>query len=210
MGKDEDDSSYEFGIHPDVQAALVSLDPDTGKILSMVGGYNFQASKFNRVTQAKPQLGSNFKPFLVFEDANLEDYWRPKNSSGRFYGPTRLREALLQSRNVVSIRLLQDLGLNRTKNYLTRFGFEKDELPNDLSLALGSYGLSPLENASYFAVFANGGRSIQPFFINKILKSEEEIEFLDKKEISENLIESWVGKNFQKKNLLLLIQEFLT
>ena len=117
---------------------------------------------------------------------------------------------MLQSRNVVSIRLLQDLGLNRTKNYLTRFGFEKDELPNDLSLALGSYGLSPLENASYFAVFANGGRSIQPFFINKILKSEEEIEFLDKKEISENLIESWVGKNFQKKNLLLLIQEFLT
>ena len=217
--KDEGDSSYEFGIHPDVQAALVSLDPNTGKILSMVGGYNFQASKFNRVTQAKPQLGSNFKPFLyaaafendftpaslindapiVFEDANLEDYWRPKNSSGRFYGPTRLREALLQSRNVVSIRLLQDLGLNRTKNYLTRFGFEKDELPNDLSLALGSYGLSPLENASYFAVFANGGRSIQPFFINKILKSEEEIEFLDKKEISENLIESWVGKKFSKK-----------
>ena len=105
-----------------MQAALVSLDPKTGKILSMVGGYNFQASKFNRVTQAKPQLGSNFKPFLyaaafendftpaslindapiVFEDANLEDYWRPKNSSGRFYGPTRLREALLQSRNAVS------------------------------------------------------------------------------------------------------------
>ena len=195
-------------MHPDVQAALGSLDPKTGKILSMVGGYNFQASKFNRVTQAKPQLGSNFKPFLyaaafendftpaslindapiVFEDANLEDYWRPKNSSGKFYGPTRLREALLQSRNVVSIRLLQDLGLNRTKNYLTRFGFEKDELPNDLSLALGSYGLSPLENASYFAVFANGGKSIQPFFINKILKNGEEIKFLDRKEIEENLV----------------------
>ena len=105
----------------------------------------------------------------------------------------------MQSRNVVSIRLLQDLGLNRTKNYLTRFGFEKDELPNDLSLALGSYGLSPLENESYFAVFANGGKSIQPFFINKILKNGEEIEFLDRKKIEENLVESWVGKKFPKK-----------
>ena len=219
--KDLGDASYEFGIHPDVQAALVSLDPKTGQILSMVGGYNFQASKFNRVTQAKPQLGSNFKPFLyaaafendftpatlindapiVFEDANLEDYWRPKNSSGKFYGPTRLREALLQSRNVVSIRLLQDLGLNKTKNYLTRFGFEKDELPNDLSLALGSYGLSPLQNASYFSVFANGGKSIQPFFIEKILKTGEEVQFLENQETNENFIESWVGKEFPKEEI---------
>ena len=217
--KNESNSSYSFGIHPDVQAALVSLEPETGQILAMVGGYNFNASKFNRVTQAKPQLGSNFKPFLyaaafennytpaslindapvVFEDSNLEDYWRPKNSSGKFYGPTRLREALLQSRNVVSIRLLQDLGLNKTKNYLTRFGFEKDELPNDLSLALGSYGLSPLENASYFSVFANGGKSIQPFFIEKIVKNGKEIEFGEKIEIEENFIESWVGKKFPKK-----------
>jgi len=217
--KNESNSSYSFGIHPDVQAALVSLEPETGQILAMVGGYNFNASKFNRVTQAKPQLGSNFKPFLyaaafennytpaslindapvVFEDSNLEDYWRPKNSSGKFYGPTRLREALLQSRNVVSIRLLQDLGLNKTKNYLTRFGFEKDELPNDLSLALGSYGLSPLENASYFSVFANGGKSIQPFYIEKIVKNGKEIEFKEKIEIKENFIESWVGKKFPKK-----------
>ena len=217
--KNESNSLYSFGIHPDVQAALVSLEPETGQILAMVGGYNFNASKFNRVTQAKPQLGSNFKPFLyaaafennytpaslindapvVFEDSNLEDYWRPKNSSGKFYGPTRLREALLQSRNVVSIRLLQDLGLNKTKNYLTRFGFEKDELPNDLSLALGSYGLSPLENASYFSVFANGGKSIQPFYIEKIVKNGKEIEFREKIEIEENFIESWVGKKFPKK-----------
>ena len=217
--KNESNSSYSFGIHPDVQAALVSLEPETGQILAMVGGYNFNASKFNRVTQAKPQLGSNFKPFLyaaafennytpaslindapvVFEDSNLEDYWRPKNSSGKFYGPTRLREALLQSRNVVSIRLLQDLGLNKAKNYLTRFGFEKDELPNDLSLALGSYGLSPLKNASYFSVFANGGKSIQPFYIKKIVKNGKEIEFSEKIEIEENFIESWVGKKFPKK-----------
>jgi penicillin-binding protein 1A len=138
---------------------------------------------------------------IVFEDANLEDYWRPKNSSGKFYGPTRLREALLQSRNVVSIRLLQDLGLNKTKNYLTRFGFEKDELPNDLSLALGSYGLSPLQNASYFSVFANGGKSIQPFFIEKILKTGEEVQFLEKQETNENFIESWVGKKFPKEEI---------
>ena len=213
------DSFYELGIHPDVQGALVSMDPATGQVLSMVGGYNFIASKFNRATQAKPQLGSNFKPFLyaaafengyspaslindapiVFEDENLEDYWRPKNSSGKFYGPTRLREALLQSRNVVSIRLLQGLGLSKAKNYLTRFGFDRNSLPNDLSLALGSYGLSPIDNASYFSIFANGGISIIPTYISKIKINEQEIDFLKDSRSDNNLIESWIGKKSKGK-----------
>lgn len=213
------DNFYEFGMHPDVQGALVSLNPETGEIFSMVGGYNFNASKFNRATQAKPQLGSNFKPFLyaaafendyspaslindapiVFEDENLEDYWRPKNSSGRFYGPTRLREALLQSRNVVSIRLLKDLGLAKTKNYLTRFGFDRNSLPNDLSLALGSYGLSPIDNASYFSVFANGGISIKPSFIKKIQINGQEADFSKNNSLNNNFIQSWVGKKIAGK-----------
>ena len=210
---------YEFGMHPKVQGALISLNPESGEILSMVGGYNFKSSKFNRVTQAKPQLGSNFKPFLyaaafennyspaslindapiVFEDENLEDYWRPKNSSGKFYGPTRLREALLQSRNVVSIRLLKDLGLSRTKNYLTRFGFDREALPDDLSLALGSYGLSPMDNASYFSVFANGDKSINPKFISKIKISGKEVNFSKKNNLEYNFVEKWLGRKIEKK-----------
>ena len=174
-----------IALHPKVQSALVSIDPSNGDVLAMVGGYNFNASQFNRATQAKPQLGSTFKPFLyaaafengfnpasvindapiVFEDKNLEDVWRPKNSGGIFYGPTRLREALVQSRNVVSVRLLQELSIEVVKDSLERYGFDKGELPSDLSLALGSYGMSPLNNAKLFSVFANGGKRVSPFFI---------------------------------------------
>ena len=164
--------------------------------------------------QAKPQLGSNFKPFLyaaafengfnpatiindapvVFEDQNLEEFWRPKNASGKFYGPTRLREALLQSRNVVTVRLLNDLGISKTKHYLTRFGFERDSLPEDLSIALGSYGISPYKNAEFFSVFANGGKKINPTYIEKIVDKDGNEIFFDQKDLSKTTLEQWIGK----------------
>ena len=182
---------------PDAQGALVSLDPKSGAVKAWVGGYDFFLSKFDRVSQSSPLLGSNFKPFLysaaledkftasslindapiVFEDIALEDKWRPRNASGKFYGPTRLREGLLQSRNLVSIRLLRELGVEKARSYAEKFGFEKSRLPADLSLALGTASLSPLKNATAFSVFANGGKKVDSYFINKILNRNGNIIF---------------------------------
>ena len=212
--RSDENKKFEIAMHPEVQSALVSIDPRSGKILALVGGYSFNSSKYNRAMQAKPQLGSNFKPFLyaaafengfnpatiindapvVFEDQNLEEFWRPKNASGKFYGPTRLREALLQSRNVVTVRLLNDLGISKTKNYLTRFGFERDSLPEDLSIALGSYGISPYKNAEFFSVFANGGKKINPTYIEKIVDKDGNEIFFDQKDLSKTTLEQWIGK----------------
>ncbi len=173
---------------PRVSGALVSLSPQDGAILALVGGFDFHQSKFNRVTQAKRQAGSNFKPFIysaaldkgftpaslindapiVFQDATLEDTWRPENYSGRFFGPTRLRVALTKSRNLVSIRLLHSIGVEYAREYITRFGFQKRDLPRDLSLALGSAAVTPLELVSGYAVFANGGFRIHPYLIDHV------------------------------------------
>ena len=212
--RSDENKKFEIAMHPEVQSALVSIDPRSGKILALVGGYSFNSSKYNRAMQAKPQLGSNFKPFLyaaafengfnpatiindapvVFEDQNLEEFWRPKNARGKFYGPTRLREALLQSRNVVTVRLLNDLGISKTKNYLTRFGFERDSLPEDLSMALGSYGISPYKNAEFFSIFANGGKKINPTYIEKIVDKDGNEIFFDQKDLSKTTLEQWIGK----------------
>ena len=182
---------------PDAQGALVSLDPKSGAVKAWVGGYDFFLSKFDRVSQSSPLLGSNFKPFLysaaledkftasslindapiVFEDIALEDKWRPRNASGKFYGPTRLREGLLQSRNLVSIRLLRELGVEKARTYAEKFGFEKSRLPADLSLALGTASLSPLKNATAFSVFANGGKKVDSYFINKIINRNGSVIF---------------------------------
>jgi len=173
---------------PTAQAALVALNPENGGIKSLVGGLDFHQSHFNRATQAARQPGSNFKPFIytaalehgftpatlvndapiVVDDASLEGTWRPENSGGKFLGPTRLRQALYQSRNLVSIRILRSLGINRTIEDMDRFGFDKDKLPRDLSLALGSYGLTPLEVAAGYAIFANGGYRVDPFLVQRI------------------------------------------
>ena len=173
---------------PEVQGSIVAMDPTNGAVKALVGGYDFFLSKYNRATQSSPLLGSNYKPFLyasaldagltastlindapiVFEDEALEDKWRPRNASGRFYGPTRLREALLQSVNLVSIRLLREIGIERVRNYSQNFGFKLEELNSDLSLALGTASLSPIENVTAYSVFANGGKSVQPYFISKI------------------------------------------
>ncbi|MEE4143857.1 MAG: penicillin-binding protein 1A [Halieaceae bacterium] len=174
---------------PAAQAALVSLRPDDGAIISIVGGIGFELSKFNRATQAMRQPGSNFKPFLysaalesgftaasiindapvVVEDNSLDEgMWRPENDEGKFYGPTRLRWALTKSRNLVSIRLLQQLGVDRLLDYMTRFGFDTSNFPRDLSLALGTHVMSVMDVASAYAVLANGGYRIEPYLIDRI------------------------------------------
>jgi penicillin-binding protein 1A len=174
---------------PVVQGALVSMDPNTGAIQSLVGGFDFSQSKFNRVTQAFRQPGSNFKPFLysasleagftpaslindaplVFDTpAGVDPVWRPENFSGEYRGPTRLREALSASRNLVSIRLLNAVGIEYVADYAKRFGFVDERLPHDLSLALGTGVATPLEIARGYAVFANGGFRIDPYLIEKV------------------------------------------
>jgi penicillin-binding protein 1A len=216
LSKDSNQNkSITLSIHPKVQSALVSLNPSSGEILALVGGYNFRNSQFNRAIQAKPQLGSNFKPFLyaaafengfspasiivdsplVFDDQNLEEIWRPRNASGKFYGPTRLREALVQSRNVVSVKLLQEVSIKDAKESLAKFGFYKEELPNDLSLALGSYGASPMKNAELFSIFANGGKKVVPYFIDRIVFPDgNEVNFSEEnKSKTGDYLSQWFG-----------------
>lgn len=182
------DGNWHLSQLPEAQAALVSLNADNGAILSLVGGFNYGQSKFNRITQATRQPGSNFKPFVytaalangytpasiindapvVFKDEGLESTWRPTNSSGKFYGPTRLRSALFRSQNLVSIRLLRNLGFNKAIDYVERFGFDPEQLPRDLSLALGSHSVSPMQIVSGYSILANGGYKIDPYLIQRI------------------------------------------
>ena len=184
----EDSKQWYLAQIPNVSGALVSVDPQNGAILALVGGFDYYYSKFNRVTQAKRQPGSSFKPFIysaaldsgytpasiindapvVFEDVALEDTWRPQNYSGKFFGPTRLRVALFKSRNMVSIRLLNEMGRRHAMQHVTKFGFDRDRLPYDLTLALGSGVVSPLELATGYTVFANGGYHIAPYLIERI------------------------------------------
>ena len=198
---------------PEAQSALISLDPHDGSILSLVGGYDFFLSKFNRVEQASPLLGSNFKPFLyaaafsegftpaslindapiIFEDNALEEKWKPRNASGKFYGPTRLREGLLESRNLVSVRLLREIGVEKVRKYAERFGFDKQRLPSDLSLSLGTASHNPMTNAAAYAVFANGGKRIKPYMIERIIGRSGEVLYEHKKEEPKQVIDSRVA-----------------
>ena len=182
------DGSLKFSQTPAAQSALVSLDPQNGAIRALVGGFAFEQSNYNRAMQAKRQPGSSFKPFLysaaldngytaaslvndapiVFVDEYLDKVWRPKNDTNTFLGPIRLREALYKSRNLVSIRLLQGLGIDTAINYITRFGFNKQDLPRNLSLALGTATLTPMEVATGWSTFANGGYKISPYLIQRI------------------------------------------
>ena len=191
----EENGRWQLSQIPGVQAALVALQPNTGAILSVVGGMGFSLSKFNRATQAFRQPGSNFKPFLysaalehgftaasvindapiVLEDIALEETWRPENDGGKFYGPTRLRWALTKSRNIVSIRLLQKLGIGNLINYAEELGIQTRDFPRDLSLALGSQTMSPMQIATAYAVLANGGFSVKPYLIAQVEKLDGEI-----------------------------------
>lgn len=188
---------WSLGQAPEVSGALVSLDVKNGAIRSIIGGYDFFHSKFNRASQAKRQPGSNFKPFVysaalekgysaatlindapvVFNDPGLEESWRPENYSGKFFGPTRLREALVKSRNLVSIRILRSIGISYAMAYAERFGFDREELPRNLSLALGSAAVTPLEVVRGYSVFANGGYLVTPFLVEKIIGPDDDVLF---------------------------------
>ncbi|HUA89644.1 MAG TPA: penicillin-binding protein 1A [Steroidobacteraceae bacterium] len=173
---------------PEAQAALVSLDPNDGSIVALVGGFDYFTNKYNRVTQARRLPGSGFKPFLysaalehgftpasvildapiVLDGNGSEDSWRPQNIEHEFGGPTRMREALVHSRNLVSIRILKEIGISTAIDYIQRFGFDPATMPHDLTLALGTLAVTPLDLAAGYAVFANGGYRVQPYFIDRI------------------------------------------
>lgn len=183
-----EEGSYALSQLPAASSALVAISPDNGAIKSAVGGFSFKQSQFNRVTQAKRQVGSNIKPFLysgalehgftlasLVNDAPIDQWdrssgvaWRPKNSPPTYDGPIRVRLALAQSKNVVAVRLLQQVGLSKTIDHLSSFGFAPDELPKNQSLALGSASLTPLEVVTGFAAFANGGFLVEPYLIERI------------------------------------------
>jgi len=170
---------------PQVAAALVTLEPYTGHVKTMVGGYDFGHSQFNRAVQAFRQPGSSFKPLVysaaldngytpasVVMDAPIQfvdhdTIWRPQNYSKRFYGPTTLRKALEKSRNVVTVRVVQDLGVGTVVDYIRRFGFSKS-IGRNLSVGLGTSEVSPLELASAYSAFANAGRMVEPVFVTRI------------------------------------------
>jgi penicillin-binding protein 1A len=182
------ESRWRLAQIPQVAGALVSLRPRDGAILALTGGFDFYHASFNRATQAERQPGSGLKPFIyaaalekgftpattvsgapiVIEDVNLEEEWRPENYTRQFFGPTRLRKALALSLNLVSIRLVRAIGPTYTAQYLTRFGFDSEKLPKNLSLALGNASATPLQMVSAFAIFANGGSRIQPYFISRV------------------------------------------
>ncbi len=173
---------------PEAQSALVSVDPRDGAVVALVGGFDYFQSKFNRVTQARRQPGSGFKPFvyaaafdkgytpasvvsdapIVVDEAGMEQAWRPKEDENRFAGPIRLREALTFSRNLVSVRLMRAIGGEYVRDYVTRFGFDKSQLPDDLTLALGTAELSPLQVAIGYSTFANGGFKVNSYYIDRV------------------------------------------
>ncbi|MDC0243859.1 transglycosylase domain-containing protein [Pseudomonadota bacterium] len=184
----ERNGNYYLDQVPDAEVAFISTDPSNGAIKTYVGGLNFSKSNFDRVKQSYPQAGSSFKPFIyasafangykasdkindapiIFEDSNLESSWRPENYTGKFYGPIRLREALVQSVNLVSIKLLREMGIPLTQNYLSRFGFSSSRLAPDLSLALGSSSFSPAEMVRAYSIMVKPEDPKDLFFIERI------------------------------------------
>ncbi|MGD8976070.1 MAG: penicillin-binding protein 1A [Gammaproteobacteria bacterium] len=190
-----EDGNWRLSQVPLVQGAIVAVDPIDGAVAALSGGFDFQDSKYNRAAQARRQPGSAFKPFIysaalengfttativndapvVFDDDQLESTWRPENYSQRFYGPTRLREALVRSRNLVSIRVLRSIGVGNAVDHIQEFGISGSEMPKDLSLALGSVTLTPLELADAYTVFANGGFSVDTYLIDRIMDAQGNI-----------------------------------
>jgi penicillin-binding protein 1A len=182
------EQGYKLSQLPQVSSALVSLSPDNGAIKAAVGGFSFKQSQFNRVTQAQRQVGSNIKPFIysaaldngftlatLVNDAPINQWdrssgtvWRPSNSPADYDGDIRVRLALAQSKNVIAVRLLRAVGLKKIIPHLLSFGFSPDDLPRNETLALGSASLTPLEVATGFATFANGGFLIEPYLIDRI------------------------------------------
>ncbi len=179
---------------PEAEGAFVSLNPEDGAVLALTGGFDFFRSKYNRATQSKRQPGSGFKPIIyttaleqgytpaslindapiVIDNPGQENEWRPENYSKKFYGPTSLRSAITHSRNIISIRLLKEMGVEKAIATALRFGLAEEQLPKTLSLALGSGYATPLQMARIYATFANGGFLIKPYFIERIESNEGE------------------------------------
>jgi len=189
LTRDAESGNWKLTQIPAAEAAFVALDPEDGAIKTLVGGFSFLRSKFNRVTQSNRSPGSGFKPFLysaafdhgftpasVVNDAPLvfpdpskpNGLWTPKNDDDTFQGPMRLREALVKSVNLVSVRVLDAIGVHYAREYITRFGFAPDQIPESLSMALGTASVSPMTMARGYAVFANGGYLIDPYFVREI------------------------------------------
>ncbi len=184
---------------PRAQSALVSLEPDTGALRALVGGFSYAGNKFNRATQARRQPGSSFKPFLyaaafergfnpasivldapvVFKDRRGH-IWRPQNDTGDFAGPMRLREALVQSRNLVSVRLLDAIGVDYARRYISHFGIDEALLPPNLSMSLGTASLPPMMVARGYSAFPNGGFRITPWFIDEVRDRNGKLIFKEK------------------------------
>ena len=183
---------------PEVEGAFVAMDPRSGRLLAMVGGFDYAKNKFNHVTQAWRQPGSSFKPFIysaalekgftpstVVNDAPLffdagstgSQPWEPKNYDGTFEGPLQLRKALAKSKNMVSIRVLQSIGVGYAQQWITRFGFEAEKHPAYLTMALGAGSVTPMQMAQGFAVFANGGRRVLPQLIAKLTDNKGRVLF---------------------------------
>ena len=199
----QDGGKRELAQLPEPEALLVSMSPRDGSIKALVGGYDYTRSKFNRVVQSRRQPGSGFKPFIysaalakgktpasivndapiVFSDAELERDWKPQNYSEKFFGPTRLREAMVNSRNLVSIRLLREIGIPYATGYISSFGFDPAELPGNLSMALGSASLAPISIVRGYATFANGGYLIEPYFIEHVLDPRGVVRFVTSPQI---------------------------
>ena len=189
------DADWRLSQIPEASSAIVAIDPHNGALRSLVGGYSFGQSQFNRVTQAKRQVGSNIKPFVysaalengytlasIMNDAPIHQWddnagiaWRPKNSPAVYDGPIRIREALAKSKNVVSVRLLRGVGIDNTIRHLQRFGFAASDLPRNETLALGSASLTPLELVTGYAAFANGGYLVTPYVIDKVVDDEQNV-----------------------------------
>lgn len=189
---------------PEAEGAFVSLDPANGAILALTGGFDFYRNKYNRATQSKRQPGSGFKPIIyttaleqgytaasMINDAPIvidipgqENEWRPENYSKKFYGPTSIRSAITHSRNIISIRLLNEMGVEKAVATALRFGFTEEQIPKTLSLALGSGDATPLQMARVYATFANGGFLIKPYFIERIESNEGEIIYQAKPKIA--------------------------
>jgi penicillin-binding protein 1A len=180
---------------PEAEGAFISLNPANGAILALTGGFDFYRNKYNRATQSKRQPGSGFKPIIyttaleqgytpaslindapiVIDNPGQENEWRPENYSKKFYGPTSIRAAITHSRNIISIRLLKEMGVEKAVATALRFGFIEDQIPKTLSLALGSGYASPLQMARVYATFANGGFLVKPYFIERIESNGGEI-----------------------------------
>ncbi|MFY2509879.1 penicillin-binding protein 1A [Vibrio pectenicida] len=190
-------TSWKLSQVPNANTAFVAMNPENGAVLSLIGGFNFIHNKFNRATQSVRQVGSSIKPFIysaaidkgltlstLVNDAPINQWdksqgtaWRPKNSPPTYTGPTRLRIGLAQSKNVMVVRVLREVGLNETRQYLTRFGFNLDQLPHSETIALGAGSLTPMKMAQGYSVFANGGYYVEPYYISKVEGPFGDLEF---------------------------------